>query len=309
MNKIIKHTALSFLMLLSLFSCSELDSALEGDVPSIFVEASILNGGVLANGGDVVATDTVDFLFSVNSPGGFSAVLIGGGANTSITKSDIGALDATQQVDGIAYRVFTTEEDGGATATFIFVATDEIGQISDSLEFNFNIISLADENDDIQLLGLENGSGASFFDTIEGEIYDLNNAENNSDKLDLFFYHGDEAGYALASLESDSSANVISEQTASALVDFSERNGTQFKTFNSIVNFDAIRSVVDLENEFENPGISGLAFVTELEIGDIIGFQLDEARTGRIGLIRINSLDGNSASDRSIQFDLKMEVE
>ena len=57
-------------------------------MPSLTVSATVLNGPGVDNNGEVIATDTVDFIISVTAPAGFNSVLIGGSGNSVKTQND-----------------------------------------------------------------------------------------------------------------------------------------------------------------------------------------------------------------------------
>lgn len=120
-------------------NCGKEELSLNGEVPSLSATARVLNGDLLSNGGEVNTGDTVDFFIDVIAPVGFNTLLIGGSANTFVTKNDLGVADGSTEVSDIFYRVLTTDSDDGALASFLFVAVDEIGQESDTLQFSFDI--------------------------------------------------------------------------------------------------------------------------------------------------------------------------
>ena len=290
-----------------LLGCSKEDSVLAGEAPTLTVSAVIVNGDGLSNNGSVIATDTIDFSINVTAPAGFNSVLIGGADNFVIPKIQDGAT----LVDNINYRVFTTNDDGGAEPTFIFVAEDDLGQQSDSVRFSFSITSIIDSYQDIILGGFENPTNGSFYASIENNVHTLSNALFNAEKIDFLSYHTSTLGYVIASVDdSGADATLESQVVGGDLDDFSTRNTTRFRTYSTSPNFNSIRTTLELENAYSgNTQSTSLSNVAGLSNNDIIGFALPNSRGARIGLLRVNQTAGTTGSDRTIRFDVKIQPE
>ncbi len=302
-----------FVLLISilglLIGCGKDDTATEGDPPTLTVTAVVVNGPSLTNNGEVVATDTIDFLIDVDAPAGFNSILIGGSGHSVITTSDAGVADGATLVEDATYRVLTSADDGEANASYVFVAIDELGQQSDSVRFSFEIGSIVNSYTNIMLGGFENTTTNGFLNTIENEVYALTSAILNSNNVDLLFYHQTTPGYTIAALDDSDADAAIQAQTINGdLDDFPIRNQTRFKTFSSNPDFNEVRSVTDLENAHSgNTSSSGLSSVSGLSAGNVFGFQLTTSRGEKIGLIRVNQTAGTIGSNRAIQLDIKIQ--
>ncbi|MEP5614256.1 MAG: hypothetical protein ABJP45_18540 [Cyclobacteriaceae bacterium] len=293
-----------------LTGCKKDETSPGGDPPTLAVSAAILNGGPLNDNGTVVATDTIDFSIDVTAPAGFNSVLIGGAGNSILDQGDAGVAALTTQVDDIPFRVFTKDSDGGGLAKYSFVAVDEIGQQSDTVQFSFNITSTVDFYTSVILGGFEHTSVGSFYDAIENSISTVLSAPSNSAKIDLLFYHTNSNGYTISSIDDSDADAALEAQTTSDLDTFSARNATRFRTFSSAPNFDAIRTIPDLQNAYSsNVQVSGLSSITNLVSANIIGFQIATARGARVGLIQILDTAGTTGSNRSLRINVKIEPE
>ncbi|MEP1094523.1 MAG: hypothetical protein ABJG78_05405 [Cyclobacteriaceae bacterium] len=291
-------------------SCKKDESSPGGDPPTLTVSASVLSGGPLNDNGTVTATDTVDFSIDVTAPAGFNSVLIGGSGNSILDQGDAGAAGSATQVDGIPFRVLTILSDGGGLAKYSFVAVDEIGQQSDTVRFSFDITSTVDLYSNVTLGGFENTSVGSFYDAIENTISNLITAPSNAANIDLLFYHTNATGYVISSIDDSDADMTLEAQTTSDLDNFSSRNSTRFRTFISAPNFDAVRTIPDLQNAYSsNVQVSGLSSVTNLASTNIIGFQIATTRGARIGLIQVLETAGTTGASRSLRFNVKIEPE
>lgn len=298
------------LSLLFLAGCKKDDSTLQGDPPTLTVSATVLNGSSLSDNGTVAATDTVDFSIDVLAPAGFNSILIGGSGNSVLDKSDAGAADLAMQVDDVPFRVLTKSTDGGAPASFIFVARDEIDQQSDTVRFSFNIISIADLHLNITLGGFENISFGSFYNAIQNSVSTLLSATSNSSEIDFLSYHTNATGHVIASPDDSDADIVLVSQTSGDLDDFSVRNSTRFRMFTNDPDFGAVRTIPDLENAYSsNVQSSGLRSVSNLSNNDIIGFQTTTSRGARVGLIQIIETAGTAGNNRFIRVNVKIERE
>jgi len=306
---LLTHLALA-LGLVLFTSCKKDESLPGGDPPTLTVSATVLSGGSLSDNGTVTATDTVDFSIDVTAPAGFNSVLIGGSGNSILDQGDAGAADLATQVDGIPFRVLTTASDGGGLAKYSFVAVDEIGQRSDTVQFSFGITSTVDFYQNVTLGGFENNSVGGFYDAIENSISNLITAPSNSSKIDLLFYHTNTSGYVIASVDDTDADMTLEAQTTSDLDNFPTRNSTRFRTFITAPNFDAVRTIPDLQNAYSsNVQVSGLSDVTNLVSSTIIGFQIATERGARVGLIQVLETAGTTGSNRSLRFNVKIEPE
>lgn len=289
-----------------LTSCGKDETITEGAPPTLSVSATIVNGAALNDNGTVVATDTIDFFIDVNAPAGFNSILIGGSGHSEITSGEVPSDSAV--INDINFRVTTVKDDGEATATYIFVAVDDLGQTSDSVTFSFSVSPIVDSFSNLTLGGFQNTTTNGFLNAIENIVYSLNTAVLNSDKVDLLFYHATTPGYSIAAADDSNADATLQSQTVTGdLDDFSVQNQTRFKSFSGNPGFDAIRSVEDLENAFASNGTSGLSQITGLTGGRVFGFQLATSRGDRLGIVRINGTAGTNATSRAINLDYKIE--
>jgi hypothetical protein len=279
-------------------SCGS-DDTVVVDLPSLSVTAAIVDGASLSDGGDVVATESVQFTINVTAPGGFNTLLITGGTDDQIDRNDLNIDAGTTSVE-ISLTASTTAADEGAIATFNFVAVDEGGQESAQSSFTFNIVSPAVNTYSTVLLGAQGNAAEGFYNAIDNIRYSYADARDastvTSSPADFAYYWGTTNNSTIAAINDSGLDAVYSAVNLPIDGIFGTKNATTFVSSDATAaEFDAIADNEALLTEalFETGGTSS---ATELANSDVIAFRLDAARGGEFGLIKIESVDDTNGT-------------
>lgn len=294
-------TAVTILSLGFLFSCGEDDTPI-ADAPGVTVSAAIVDGDALVSGGEVVAGSAVEFSISVTAPGGFNNVDITGSTTQNINRNDLN-LDLGATSASTTLTVSTAETDAGGTASFTFVAVDELNQSSEEVVFTFDIV--APPSPDVQsfttvLLGAQGNSSEGFYDAKLNARYGFAAARDASgtsgSPVDFAYYWGASNNSTIASIDDAGLHTVYNAVNLPIEGIFGTRNSTLFSdTDLTAAAFTAIASNDDLSTAafFE---VGGESSSTNLVLDQVFAFQLDADRGGEFGLIHISSVDDTNGN-------------
>lgn len=301
-------TAVTILSLGFLFSCGEDDTPL-ADAPGVTVSAAIVDGDALVSGGEVVAGSAVEFSISVTAPGGFNNVDITGSTTQNINRNDLN-LDLGATSASTTLTVSTAETDAGGTASFTFVAVDELNQSSEEVVFTFDIV--APPSPDAQVISqilvappTGDADSDTFYSIGENTLYSHNDVIGTNDPvsadIDLGYYYGSND---MASLAAPSAY-------PAAIFDISAwgtKNATQIEATDlSTEAFTALTSVADVDGELANVTFDG-NIATALSVGDILAFKT-VATPAVSGFIHVVAITGTSGSNDSIELEFILNQE
>jgi hypothetical protein len=256
--------------------------------------------------GIVEVNEAISFTANVTAPAGFNTVRLTGvtsedanitipsGYQTEYTRNDLGLTaedtEATAEFGGLSLPV-------GGEFTFTFLAVDEEGG---SVEEDV-IITVNDKAATIYTAKLlyaptVNQESKTFFSTNLGQTVSKNevdaSAAPNSSDIDFGYAAGSSGTLWLASPSSYPSFTEY---------DLSIWNTLNTTTFVDVALSDeeymALSTNSDLENAFNN-GATPEDRKSGFASGDIFAFQLDEAKNGKYGVVKVTAVvDGNEDGD------------
>ncbi|WKK85969.2 hypothetical protein QYS48_02690 [Marivirga arenosa] len=160
----------------------------------------------------------------------------------------------------------------------------------------------------ILLGGQLNTAYGSFFNAVDGEVYNVSRAfdPENTDKNDLVFWYGTTSGYAIGAVDDERAITAFNAEDVN-LQNLNPSSLSRFKLLIGDIDFASIEDEADLLNAFNGDGNADLTRVDNLAIGDVFGITLDEGRGGRIGLIEVEDISGTSGSNRQITINVKIQ--
>ncbi len=128
---------------------------------------------------------------------------------------------------------------------------------------------------------------------------------NNQKRVDFIVAYDRQAGYIMSS-PGDADADTIWNHNLSFDWPFLEINNTQFIELDpASVDFDEVVTAQQLVDLFSGASVTALSGLYK---GQIISLRLDNSeRGGRVALIKITNIIGDSKSERQITFDIKIE--
>lgn len=159
-------------------------------------------------------------------------------------------------------------------------------------------------------VGNQNSTAGNILDLDGGKVYTLPQAYENQETVDLIFYHDNPTNSLWMACPSS-----FSEFTTIALpMESTPTYGTNFwstLTTMEIGNtditsgtFDGISTFATLSSTIANDYHVMIGVASNPSPGDVFKFKTG---TGKIGLIRINSHNGNSSTSGSIKVDIKIQ--
>lgn len=156
--------------------------------------------------------------------------------------------------------------------------------------------------------GFGNANVGSFYDIISDTAYFATSVRSSVDimrTIDLVCYFDREDKRVLGTPLS--SANELAwdaQQPTPWPLDI--RNYTRLYSLSSTLDFDDIRSAVQINQVLESVGNPDSSFLN-VQAGQLIGFQLDTARNLRQGILRVTEITGNEDANATVIIDLKLE--
>lgn len=295
-----------------LYSCSEEDEPTAA-APSISVSATVdADMSTLANGGNVVAGNTITVAVSATTPGGFNVVrATAGGSTQEFTRTqlqlDAGATTASFNITDIEI----SEEGVGTTVEWTFTVVDDLNQTGEAtFSYTIDPIPSPDANTGMnQLFGQLNSGGGSFYDLMNDAVFGYaDTRDEQTPNVDFAFFYGSTSGYAIAALADESLQTAF--EAAGVPIDgvfnAGEFNETLFKALEATAeDFDAVVSEADLTNLFGEVAADATV-ANNLEVGSVFGFSLDgEKRQGLTGLMKVTETGGDSGASRTLSFEIK----
>ncbi|MEQ8364988.1 MAG: hypothetical protein RH948_19095 [Cyclobacteriaceae bacterium] len=314
MKNLLKNLLLltSVFALTFLLSCSDDEEDVNLSNPPSVTVTAITGSGALANGGEVIAGDSIEFTIDITAAGGFNTLFFSGSLTQDpINRNDLNLDAGTTVANDIKIGwIQTTTAQVGATASIKFVASDDAGQ-TDTVDFAFSIVSPGIVSHTSKMLfGQSNANGGSFYDAVDDAVYGVNAAfqEENQIKLDFVFWYGNTSQYAIGAV-GDANA-IIAFNNATTPVNLENlvtKNETKFKVLTTTVaEFDAINNETALMNEYGEVAASDTR-VSGLSAGNVFGFVLDTDRESKVGLAKVVETAGIGPTDRTITIEVKIQ--
>lgn len=302
-------TAVTILSLGFLFSCGEDDTPV-ADAPGVSVTAAIVDGGSLVSGGDVIAGSSVTFTINVTAPGGFNNVDVTGSATENISRNDLDLeLGATSASATLTVATLETDVDG--TASFTFVAVDELSQSSEEVVFTFEIV--APPSPDARaysavLLAAPTGdyTNENFFSVSTGEIYSREEVNATTDPIsatiDFGYYYGGDDNATIAS-----PSGFESTTFAAQVEGWGTKNATVLKTTTmTAAQFTETVSHADIDEAFDAGTADENGIIPNLAADMVLAF---ETADGVKGLILVTEIEAGFDSNDFIRLDILAQLE
>jgi hypothetical protein len=312
MNKLKPIFAVSTWLFLAVLSgCSEDESVPAVDPPSLNVVTtpSSTNGTI-----QIILDESVNFSIGVMADGGFNNL----------------SLRATDEMGNLRLSIDTARAPGETVTSFDVVyeinfgndpalvnssvavqisATDDLNQTSSEV-FIVDIVSQGIEAYTAVLIGgFNNETLGSSYDAQADSVYFATNLRNNSANqslIDFVYYFADVPQRTIASPDNAEAQITWDAQNMSSWPFDMVENSTRFKIPMSGVSFDDLNSSSDLEVLFGEVG-TGDSRVTDLSVGNLVAFQLDDDRGSRYGAFVVDAVEGNSSG--SITISVKVQSE
>ena len=310
MKNLTKQLMLMMLSLVFIYSCSDDEEPTPtAAAPSISVSAT-LDGSAVSGGATVEVGDTLVVTLAGTTPGGFNVFrAITGSSTTEVSRTDLelemGATSATTSLN-----VPITEGVAGTTVDWSFVVVDDLDQ-ADTTTFSYTVAELSPDAllATTTLFGQSNPDGGSFFDLVNGEVYGYAVArDDETANVDFVFFYGSTSGYAIGAIDDSNVQTAFSAAGVAidGVFDASLFNSTKFKALTD-VDFDAIETEADLADAIGEVAPDA-SLASSLMEGTVFGFQLDAARDGIQGVVKVTETGGDGPSNRTITFDVKYET-
>lgn len=302
-------TAVTILSLGFLFSCGE-DDTLVADAPGVTVSAAILDGAAVASGGEVVAGLDVQFTISVTAPGGFNNLDVTGSTTRNINRNDL-ELDLGATSASTTITVETNETDAGGTASFTFVAVDELNQSSEEVVFTFSIVAPPSPEARAYsaiLLSAPTGdfTNENFFSVSSGELYSKSEVNATTDPLsatiDFGYYYGGDDNATIAS-----PMGFVSTTFSAQVEGWGTMNATVLKTTTMTAGqFIETVSYADIDDAFDAGTLDDNGIIPNLAAGMVLAF---ETVGGVKGLIHVTEIEAGFESNDFIRLDILAQLE
>lgn len=237
--------------------------------------------------------EDVVFTVDVTVPGGFNVARLSYNGSIADEKSrnDLGLPAGKVTVNDIVLTLSNVTESGIATILIV----DDVGQQT-PIEYSINVIETATFTSVLLFAPTAEENSETFFSTNLGQAVTKNQVDDNtegtpmSNDIDLGYAYGATTGINIAS------PAAYPEFVGYDLSIWNTLNETGFK----LVDIDnetyiGADTAEELEDIFTNDPDSPAGSLNDLNVGDILAFQLDPGKGSGFGLLKIISLvDGNN---------------
>ncbi len=183
------------------------------------------------------------------------------------------------------------------------IAVDTEGN-SNTETIELNISALGKYTTVLLFAPLSDESSQTFFSTSTGQTYSVNDVEDGpislSGQIDFGYYYGATNMASLASPQVLNSAGIYD------LGDWSVLNATQYKR-TTITESEFLENEDNIEyisGVFNNEAGSGQNQVNNLQVGEVIAFQLSSGQGNRTGLIRVSDIEPGDGQENYIEIDV-----
>ncbi|MGM0613673.1 MAG: hypothetical protein ACQESM_09210 [Bacteroidota bacterium] len=201
-------------------------------------------------------------------------------------------------------RNFTIAVNNEGPSRYVFMVTDEAGETAEE-DITLTGVPSSDPiySYSEKIMGsYDNNTDGSSFASADGTMYDINEAINNSEKIDWMYSYGSDTDATIMAPSDDLADDFFGVN----MDDFSTRNETMFKLIEENVDWDNIEDDGPIM-EYTASDVNQTS-LTQLEEGDIIGFITDPNKDnfgGKHGLIRVDTIQ--AGNDGSIEISVKVQ--
>jgi hypothetical protein len=312
MKKLFKNISKLFVMTLAvaLVSCGGDDEVVAPEVPTLTVTPTNAAGSSYSVG------DKVEISFSFTAPGeissfNYSGILNEGLADeATLTKVFVNPTDLnlSSNTEGNFIVNFDVQSEfEGKTVSFTFEVVDKNDQAATG-SYNYTV-SVAIDTYTAKLFGAQGNTNPGFYNALDGSLHSYAEARDAStvteSTVDFAYYWGATNKSTLASIDDTDLNTVYNSVNLPIEGIFGTKNSTMFKALTtSAADFDAITSNNQLEAVafFE---VGGSSSSTTLVNDAVVAFKLDAARGGKIGLLKVVSVDDTNGTG-TITIDVKI---
>ncbi|MGE5425291.1 MAG: hypothetical protein ACM3N9_07990 [Syntrophothermus sp.] len=205
--------------------------------------------------------------------------------------------DTTLNTNTINFSFTDTATQVGATKWYVKV-TDKDNQTKE-ISLTITTTAAAGEINTFtqKILGAQGSTTGSSFASIDGTIYNLNDAKLNSAKIDWMYYYGATNLATLAAPSDPSAAEVFNGTNGPAT--WSTRNATKFKDVTGQVDF---ATVTDDSKIVQMATGATATVLPHLSNDKVLAFI---AANGKMGLIQVVTITGTSGG--SITLNVKVQ--
>lgn len=252
--------------------------------------------------------DTISISVSASAPAGIDAFTAS--YTLDETQTDIDTYSSDSLLTAYNMPVFTyliTTDVVEKTLTFDFHLADTLG-ITDDFTFVLTVNESPLATRLADTLSPYNGLNfGNLFDAVEGNYFFPLNVKTNTTKqgkVDFIFAHDLIEKWMIMSPD-HVDTDTIWNHNVSFNWPFTVINNTRFiNQDTAVVRFDEISTAAELSDLFEG---SQSSLLSKLFVGQLISFRLGDSRNGKVGILRITSIKGNSRTPYEIVFDVKIQ--
>lgn len=205
--------------------------------------------------------------------------------------------------------VVPTTAQPGNTITYTFTVTTNKGEVS-TKTFRVNVVEPV-VTYTARILGNQNAAVGSFWSSSNGTVYNSTDARNNSQLIDLVFYHssatsGDPVAAANQATIA-SPADTKAQEIHTSIGNWTTKNATMFKYIGtSAAVYDNATTGQDISAIYTNSSATASSFVKTLKVGDVFAFV---TQAGKYGVARVTSVGTPTAANGNkseINLNIKM---
>ncbi len=301
------------------FTACDNDEDVLPDGPNVSVEVE--NEQDVYNAGDRINLD-VNFTASSNIVGGsldvtsgdnsYDVTINNGGVVSNVIDLNFFEVTSTQEGSFTISGFPIPDQAANSTLTITVSIEDGDGNVGEGT-VNLEIV----DSQPIQfyeqvLFGAQGSDEPSFYDALDNDRFGFAGARDasttESSPIDFAYYYGNTNKNTIASIDSDglNAAFVATNPDLSIANTFGTRNSTRFRVTDlSPADFEAINSNASLISDADSELNSNVA-ATELVVGSVVAFKLDEDRGGYVGLIHVTAINDTNGNG-TITIEVKVQ--
>ncbi|MFY0599500.1 MAG: hypothetical protein JXR03_07495 [Cyclobacteriaceae bacterium] len=271
------------------------------ELPSASINLGEVNGSIKV-------LETIDFALEASFPSGLKS-------GQSIIWLDDLPLDTVFE-SGKDSLLFSVSENhsfevapkySGGNIKFTFSVTDLLDQVSG------DTVAVAIEESAIQLIdsktiaGFNNSSIGSFLDIESDTAYFSSNIQSSTSlkqSVDFVFFFTKNDKRILASPSNTHAENVWGAQSSALWPLFGSESVNKLYDLGANVDYDGIITGAQITSMLATQ-TTAVDSLTNLEAGRFVGFELEAG--GKLGIIKVTDIGGNSESTATITFDAKIQ--
>lgn len=301
MKNLFKISAIIFGALVLLYSTS-------CDTEEDVLPAPTFTFSTSPSGTEFSEGDTLTFTINFTAENGLSSFIvtptINGVEGSPIINNpqvDLGLEDLNS--GSFDYSLILSSGFSGGDSVSVALELLDQSELSATDNFEFTISSLTTFTAVLLFAPLQDASSATWFSSNLGRTVteaEVNAAEApNSSDIDFGYYYG---GSDMASLAAP--ANYPTLGGSIDISDWTTQNATTFRsTTLSAEDFIGITSGAAVEAAFD-AGTDEGGVITNLSVGDVVAFELDVAKGGTKGLLRVISITGTFNQNDNMEVEI-----